>query len=81
MGDLPRRPDAAGAAGQRLGLAADHLADALEVPGVLFCNRLQAGSLSLVDLAPSILAEFDLPTPLSMVGQDIFRTWRTTYEG
>jgi predicted AlkP superfamily phosphohydrolase/phosphomutase len=53
--------------------SADHCADALEVPGVLFCNRpLRAGSPSLVDLAPSILAEFGLPAPSSMSGKSIF---------
>jgi predicted AlkP superfamily phosphohydrolase/phosphomutase len=53
--------------------SADHCADALEVPGVLFSNRpIRARDPSLVDMAPSILAEFDLPTPSSMVGRNIF---------
>jgi predicted AlkP superfamily phosphohydrolase/phosphomutase len=53
--------------------SADHCADALEVPGVLFCNRpFRAQSPSLVDLAPSILAEFGLPAPQSMSGKSIF---------
>jgi predicted AlkP superfamily phosphohydrolase/phosphomutase len=54
--------------------SADHCADALEVPGVLFTNRpLRAGAApSLVDLAPSILAEFGLPRPSGMVGRNIF---------
>jgi predicted AlkP superfamily phosphohydrolase/phosphomutase len=53
--------------------SADHCADALEVPGVLFCNhRLGKGSPSLVDMAPSILAEFGLPTPPQMVGKNFF---------
>jgi predicted AlkP superfamily phosphohydrolase/phosphomutase len=53
--------------------SADHCADALEVPGVLFCNRLVGGkSPSLVDIAPSILAEFGLPTPPQMVGRNVF---------
>ncbi len=52
--------------------AADHCADALEVPGVLFCNRPIRGRPSLVDVAPSILAEFGLATPASMVGRSIF---------
>jgi predicted AlkP superfamily phosphohydrolase/phosphomutase len=53
--------------------SADHCADALEVPGVLFCNRLVSGnSPSLVDIAPSILAEFGLPIPPSMVGKNVF---------
>jgi predicted AlkP superfamily phosphohydrolase/phosphomutase len=53
--------------------SADHCADALEVPGVLFCNRsFRAKSPSLVDLAPSILAEFGVPAPSSMSGKSIF---------
>jgi predicted AlkP superfamily phosphohydrolase/phosphomutase len=56
-----------------LAWSADHCADALEVPGVLFCNRpLRAASPSLVDVAPSILAEFGLPTPAGMTGKSIF---------
>ena len=53
--------------------SADHCADAGEVPGVLFSNRpLQAPSPSLVDVAPSILAEFGLPAPSSMEGKSVF---------
>jgi predicted AlkP superfamily phosphohydrolase/phosphomutase len=53
--------------------SADHCADALEVPGVLFSNRpIQGLSPSLVDIAPSILAEFGLPTPPQMVGKNVF---------
>jgi predicted AlkP superfamily phosphohydrolase/phosphomutase len=53
--------------------SADHCADALEVPGVLFCNRpIRAENPSLVDVAPSILTEFGLPTPSSMVGRNVF---------
>jgi predicted AlkP superfamily phosphohydrolase/phosphomutase len=53
--------------------SADHCADALEVPGVLFCNRsVRAAQPALIDLAPSILAEFGLPTPSSMSGKNIF---------
>jgi predicted AlkP superfamily phosphohydrolase/phosphomutase len=56
-----------------LAWSADHCADALEVPGVLFCSRpIRGASPSLVDLAPSILAEFGLPAPPQMVGKDIF---------
>jgi hypothetical protein len=56
--------------------SADHCADALEVPGVLFCNRpLRAASPSLVDVAPSILAEFGLSAPAAMTGKSIF-TWK-----
>jgi predicted AlkP superfamily phosphohydrolase/phosphomutase len=50
--------------------SADHCADALEVPGVLFSNQaLLAKSPSLIDVAPSILAEFGLQTPASMSGK------------
>jgi predicted AlkP superfamily phosphohydrolase/phosphomutase len=53
--------------------SADHCADALEVPGVLFCNRALRGETPrLVDLAPSILTEFGLPVPASMVGKNVF---------
>jgi predicted AlkP superfamily phosphohydrolase/phosphomutase len=55
--------------------SADHCADALEVPGVLFSNRpIRATAPRLVDLAPSILAEFGLPAPSSMTGANIFST-------
>jgi predicted AlkP superfamily phosphohydrolase/phosphomutase len=53
--------------------SADHCADALEVPGVLFSNRTIRGKApSLVDVAPTILAEFGLPTPPQMVGKNVF---------
>jgi predicted AlkP superfamily phosphohydrolase/phosphomutase len=56
-----------------LAWSADHCADALEVPGVLWCNRpMRAESPSLVDVAPSILAEFELKAPSSMSGRSIF---------
>jgi predicted AlkP superfamily phosphohydrolase/phosphomutase len=53
--------------------SADHCADALEVPGVLFSNRaIRSQSPSLVDIAPSILAEFSLPVGPHMVGKSVF---------
>jgi predicted AlkP superfamily phosphohydrolase/phosphomutase len=53
--------------------SADHCADALEVPGVIFCNRrIASASPSLVDVAPSILAQFRLPVPSQMVGRNCF---------
>jgi predicted AlkP superfamily phosphohydrolase/phosphomutase len=53
--------------------SADHCADALEVPGVLFCNRpIRRDGPALVDMAPSILGEFKLPMPSSMGGRDLF---------
>jgi predicted AlkP superfamily phosphohydrolase/phosphomutase len=55
--------------------SADHCADALEVPGVLFSNRaIRADNPSLVDVAPSILSVFGLPVPSSMEGKTIFGT-------
>ncbi len=53
--------------------SADHCADALEVPGVLFSNRrIGAAAPSLVDIAPSILGEFGLAVPTQMVGKNVF---------
>jgi predicted AlkP superfamily phosphohydrolase/phosphomutase len=55
--------------------AADHCADALEVPGVLFCNRqIVRSDPSLVDIAPSILEEFGLETPATMSGRSVFQS-------
>jgi predicted AlkP superfamily phosphohydrolase/phosphomutase len=52
--------------------SADHCADALEVPGVLWCNRaIQGANPSLVDIAPSILALYGLPTPEAMTGRNV----------
>jgi len=55
--------------------SADHCADVSEVPGVIFSNRpITASAPSLVDVAPSILTEFGLKVPPSMVGKNIFTT-------
>jgi predicted AlkP superfamily phosphohydrolase/phosphomutase len=55
--------------------SADHCADALEVPGVLCCNRrIQSQNPALVDVAPAILAEFGLPAPASMTGRSFIST-------
>lgn len=55
--------------------SADHCADPLEVPGVLFCNKpIAMDSPSLVDIAPSILKEFGLDIPSTMEGKNIFAT-------
>lgn len=51
---------------------ADHCCDSSEVPGVLFANRpIRTPHPSLVDLAPSILAQFGLPTPSTMSGRNV----------
>lgn len=53
--------------------SADHCIDPCEVPGVLFCNRpIQAQSPNLIDLAPTILAEFGLSKPATMTGKNVF---------
>jgi predicted AlkP superfamily phosphohydrolase/phosphomutase len=53
--------------------SADHCADALEVPGMLCCSQtIRKPDPSLIDIAPSILAEFGLPTPATMTGRSIF---------
>jgi predicted AlkP superfamily phosphohydrolase/phosphomutase len=53
--------------------SADHCADVSEVPGVLFSNKpVKAEKPSLIDMGPSILAEFGLETPSSMEGRKIF---------
>lgn len=53
--------------------SADHCADALEVPGVLWSNRsIRGKNPSLVDIAPSILTEYGLPVPEPMTGQGVF---------
>ena len=52
---------------------ADHCFSPELVPGVLFSNRpIASKSPSLVDLAPTILAQFSLSCPDSMVGKNIF---------
>ena len=54
--------------------SADHCSDALEVPGVLFSNKpLRSAEPSLIDMAPSILEEFALPTPGTMTGRSVFQ--------
>jgi len=53
--------------------SADHCCDSSEIPGVLFANKpVKAESPSLVDLAPTILAEFGIATPSSMTGANVF---------
>ena len=50
----------------------DHCVDPSVVPGVLFCNRkLQTQNPRLLDLAPTILSFFGVPTPDYMDGKAI----------
>jgi len=52
--------------------SADHCFAAEEVPGVLFSNRsIHARNPSLIDLAPTILAEFGLSRPNTMQGKNV----------
>jgi predicted AlkP superfamily phosphohydrolase/phosphomutase len=52
--------------------SADHCADAREVPGVMWCSKpIRGENPSLVDMAPSILAEYGLPTPPTMTGRTV----------
>jgi len=54
--------------------SADHCADVAEVPGVLFSNRpIAMHGPALIDLAPTILAEYGLPRPGTMTGKNIFK--------
>lgn len=50
--------------------SADHCIAHDLVPGILLCNRrIQLESPALIDVAPSILAEFGIATPKSMEGR------------
>ena len=51
--------------------AADHCVDSDLVPGVLFSNkRITIEDPALIDLAPSVLAEFGIPKPDYMTGRN-----------
>lgn len=51
----------------------DHCIDPKVVPGVLFTNRKnRAKSARMVDIAPTILREFNLHIPPSMEGKPLF---------
>ena len=53
--------------------SADHCADPLDVPGVLFSNKpISADETALIDIAPSILTEYGLEIPKTMQGKNIF---------
>ena len=53
--------------------SADHCIDPREVPGVLFSNRpIDKENPALIDLAPTILAEFGVERPAQMTGEKIF---------
>jgi predicted AlkP superfamily phosphohydrolase/phosphomutase len=51
----------------------DHLMEADKVPGVILSNRpINAAQPSLLDLAPTVLAEFGIAKPQSMTGRSLF---------
>lgn len=53
--------------------SADHCLAAEDVPGILFSNKpIHARSPTLLDLAPTILAEYGLNRPSAMVGRSVF---------
>ncbi|HXX20138.1 MAG TPA: alkaline phosphatase family protein [Candidatus Acidoferrum sp.] len=53
----------------------DHCIDYTKVPGVVLSNRRIANPQpALIDIAPTILAEFGIPRPATMQGHDIFVT-------
>ncbi len=53
--------------------SADHCMATDEVPGVIFSNRpIRRAAPSLVDVAPTILAEFGVPRPDTMTGGSLF---------
>jgi bisphosphoglycerate-independent phosphoglycerate mutase (AlkP superfamily) len=52
---------------------ADHCGDSTEVPGILFSNKpIAKEDPALIDLAPTILAQFGLDKPETMTGKNIF---------
>lgn len=53
----------------------DHLIAADQVPGVLLCNRkITLARPSLLDVAPTVLAEFGVAQPAAMKGHRLFAT-------
>lgn len=53
--------------------SADHCADALEVPGLLFSSRpIRGKDPKLIDIAPSIMGLFGQQVPKTMTGRDLF---------
>ncbi|HEY1262490.1 MAG TPA: alkaline phosphatase family protein [Terriglobales bacterium] len=51
----------------------DHCMDFTLVPGVLLSNRkIESQSPALTDIAPTILAQFGIPRPATMIGRSIF---------
>ena len=52
----------------------DHCVDPRLVPGVLFCNRvIDVDDPALIDIAPTALQQFGVPTPSYMDGRPLFK--------
>ena len=50
------------------------------VPGVLLSNRkIEAESPALIDIAPTMFAEFGIAKPKGMMGQSVFHPERPNY--
>ncbi len=57
----------------KLAWCADHCVATEELPGVLFANKpITAAAPTLIDLAPTILSQFDVPMPKSLRGRNVF---------
>jgi predicted AlkP superfamily phosphohydrolase/phosphomutase len=57
----------------------DHCMDFTLVPGVLLSNRkIPAEAPALTDIAPTILAEFGIPQPKSMMGRSVLDSGRAS---
>jgi predicted AlkP superfamily phosphohydrolase/phosphomutase len=55
--------------------SADHCADVSEVPGVVFSNcPINAPNPALIDIAPTVLAEFGMNIPTSIAGKNMLTT-------
>ena len=58
----------------------DHCMDYTLVPGVLLSNRkIEAESPALIDIAPTMFAEFGIAKPKGMMGQSVFHPERPNY--
>jgi len=58
----------------------DHCMDYTLVPGVLLSNRkIEAESPALIDIAPTMFAEFGIAKPKGMMGQSVFHLERPNY--
>jgi len=62
--------------------SADHCMATSELPGVIFSNRpIMHEQPSLVDLAPTILEEFGIRPPETMVGRNLLKDFATASRG